>query len=308
VRDVEYDAVIIGAGPAGLSAALVLGRSRRRTLVIDGGDGRNSPALGVHGLLACDGMSPDELRTVGRAQLREYPDVHLHEGRVQAVDGERGGFTVGFEDGRSVKARRIVLATGVIEDLPEIAGVAERWGKSVLGCPYCHAWEVRDRPLAVLATEGREDVLFAAQLTKWSPEVTLCTNGIPLSSEDEAILGKRAVRVRTESVRSVESSDGGLERVTFRDREPVECAAVFLHAATRQADPLAEKLGCVIQDDGTVRVDDVGSTGVPGIYAVGDLARRESSPEGMTFVVTAAAMGFVAATAVDHALFTEELE
>ncbi|KZB83767.1 NAD(P)/FAD-dependent oxidoreductase [Amycolatopsis regifaucium] len=308
MRDAGYDAVIIGAGPAGLSAALVLGRSRRSALVIDGGAGRNSSAMGVHGLLACDGMTPDALRTVGREQLREYPTVHLREARVRAVGGERGGFTVGFEDGDSVHARRIVLATGVIEDLPGIAGLAERWGKSVLGCPYCHAWEVRDQPLAVLATEGSQDVLFAAQLTGWSSEVTLCTNGIPLSGEDEAILVKRAVRVRTEPVLAVEGPDDAVERVTFRDGEPVACAAVFLHATTQQADPLARKLGCVLLEDGSVRIDDVGSTDVPGVYAVGDLARRESSPSGMTFVVTAAAMGFVAATAVDHELFMEELE
>ncbi|MFI9454792.1 NAD(P)/FAD-dependent oxidoreductase [Amycolatopsis sp. NPDC052450] len=308
MRDAGYDVVIIGAGPAGLSAALVLGRSRRSALVVDGGPGRNSPAMGVHGLLACDGMTPDALRTAGREQLREYPAVSLREGRVQAVEGECGDFTVGFEDGHSVHARRIVLATGVIEDLPAIAGLAERWGKSVLGCPYCHAWEVRDRPFAVLATEGRQDVLFAAQLTGWSSEVTLCTNGIPLSSEDEAILGERSVRVRTEPVRSVEGPGDAVERVTFRDGEPVACAAVFLHATTRQADPLAGKLGCVVQDDGTVRVDDAGFTGVPGVYAAGDLARRESCPPGMTFVATAAAMGFVAATAVDHGLFREELD
>ncbi|KFU78630.1 Thioredoxin reductase [Amycolatopsis lurida] len=308
MRDAGYDAVIIGAGPAGLNAALVLGRSRRSALVVDGGAGRNSTAAGVHGLLACDGMNPAALRATGREQLAEYPEVRLREGRVRSVDGDSGGFAVAFEDGPLVKARRIVLATGVIEDLPGIAGLAERWGKSVLGCPYCHAWEFRDRPLAVLATEGRQDVMFAAQLTRWSQDITLCANGIPLSAEDEALLGKRAVRVRLEPVRSVEGPEDEVERVTFREGDPVECAAVFLHATTRQADPLAGKLGCVLQDDGTVRIDDVGFTGVPGVYAAGDLARRESCPSGMTFVVTAAAMGFVTATAVDHELFREELD
>ncbi|ONF67880.1 NAD(P)/FAD-dependent oxidoreductase [Amycolatopsis keratiniphila] len=306
--DAGYDAVIVGAGPAGLSAALVLGRSRRSALVIDGGAGRNSAAAGVHGLLACDGMSPDALRAAGREQLTEYPEVHLREGRVRGVEGECGGFTVEFEDGDPVNARRIVLATGVIEELPGIAGLAERWGKSVLGCPYCHAWEFRDRPLAVLATEGRQDAVFAAQLTRWSRDVTLCANGFPLSAEDDALLRERAVRVRREPVRAVEGPDDEVERVTFREGGPVDCAAVFLHATTRQADPLAGKLGCVLQDDGTVRIDDVGFTGVPGVYAAGDLARRESCPPGMTFVVTAAAMGFVTATAVDRALFEEELD
>lgn len=150
--------------------------------------------------------------------------------------------------------------------------------------------------------------MFAAQLTRWSSDVTLCTNGFTLSADDQALLRKRAVRVRQEPVRSVEGPEGEVERITFREGGPVECAAVFLHATTRQADSLAEELGCVLQDDGTVRIDDVGFTGVPGVYAAGDLARRESCPPGMTFVVTAAAMGFVTATAVDHELFEEELD
>lgn len=301
-----YDVVIVGAGAAGLSTAMVLGRSRRRTLLIDGGDGRNSSAAGVHGLLACDGMSPEELRAVGRKQLLEYPDVELRDGRVHAVYGESGRFEVELDDGGPVFARRLVLATGVSEKLPEIPGVAERWGRGVLGCPYCHAWELRDRPLAVLATGGEEDVEFAAQLTQWSPDVTFCTNGVTELSDDEP-LRRRGVAIRMEVVERVAEGAGGVEEVVFREGEPLRCAGIFLHAPTRQTSRLAESLGCAVLEDDSVRVDDAGQTSVSGVYAVGDMARRASSPSGMTFVVTAAAMGFVAGTALNQELFDESL-
>jgi len=300
-----YEVVIVGAGPAGLSTALVLGRSRRRTLLVDGGAGRNSAASGVHGMLGCDGMSPDELRTAGRHQLRQYPDVRTRAGRVLKVAGRPDGFSLVFDDGTAVDARRIVLATGVSEQLPDIAGVAERWGRGVFGCPYCHAWELRDRPLAVLAVGGDEDAVFAAQLTQWSTEVTFCTNGLDV--RDTAVLRRRGVAVRTEPVRRVDGHDGG-ERIVFADGPALSCAAVFLHATTRQSSELPGQLGCALLADGSVRVDDTGRTSVPGIYAVGDSARQETGTSGATSVVSAAAAGFVAATSINQELFTDSLD
>lgn len=305
--EAQYDVVVIGAGPGGLSTATVLGRSRRRALLVDGGAGRNSPAAGVHGMLAADGMAPDEVRSAGMKQLAEYPDVEVCSGRVREVGGRQDQFSVEFEDGRTVGARRVVLATGVKEDLPDIPGVVERWGRGVMGCPYCHAWEMRDQPLAVLATGGGADAMFAAQLTQWSTEITLCTNGIA-DIGDEDVLRTRGVSVRTERVSRLEGREGGVEQVVFQEGLPLRCAGVFLHATTRQTSALPEQLGCVRLDDDSVRVDDAGRTSVPGIYAVGDLARRESSPSGMTFVVSAAAMGFVAATTINQELFLGSLD
>jgi thioredoxin reductase len=303
----RYDVVVVGAGPGGLSAALVLGRSRRTVLLVDGGAGRNSSAAGVHGLLACDGMSPDDLRSAGARQLADYPGTEVCDGRVSKVAGQLGEFSVELDDGRDVGARRVVLATGVTEDLPDVPGIAERWGRGAMGCPYCHAWEVRDKPLAVLATGGGEDVMFAAQLTQWGSEVTFCTNGIEYP-DDGDVLRRRGVLVRPEVVSRVEGRGGDVERVVFDEGPPLRCAGMFLHATTRQASPLPEQLGCVMLDDGSVRVDDAGHTSAPGIYAVGDMARRESSPTGMTFVVSAAATGFVAATTINQELFLESLE
>ncbi len=240
-------------------------------------------------------------------QLAEYSDVEVCSAHVRKVAGQPDQFSVEFDDGRTVDARRVVLATGVKEDLPDVLGVAERWGRGVMGCPYCHAWEMRDQPLAVLATGGGADAMFAAQLTQWSREITLCTNGID-EIGDQDVPRRRGVSVRTEKVSRVEGPDGGVEQVTFQEGPPLRCAGLFLHAATRQASTLPEQLGCAMLDDGSVRVDDAGQTSTPGIYAVGDLARRESSPSGMTFVVSAAAMGFVAATTINQDLFLESLD
>ncbi|GHG50135.1 pyridine nucleotide-disulfide oxidoreductase [Amycolatopsis bullii] len=252
-------------------------------------------------------MAPDAVRSAGIKQLAEYSDVEVCSGHVREVGGRQGRFSVEFDDGRTVDARRVVLATGVKEDLPDIPGVAERWGRGVMGCPYCHAWEMRDQSLAVLATGGGADAMFAAQLTQWSTKITLCTNGTS-DIDDEDVLRKRGVSVRTERVCRLEGRDGAVEQVVFQDGPPLRCAGVFLHATTRQASALPEQLGCVMLDDDSVRVDDAGKTSVPGIYAVGDLARRESSPSGMTFVVSAAAMGFVAATTINQELFLESLD
>ncbi|WP_410677270.1 NAD(P)/FAD-dependent oxidoreductase [Amycolatopsis sp. cmx-4-68] len=303
----HYDVVIVGAGPGGLSTATVLGRSRRRALLVDGGAGRNASAAGVHGMLACDGMAPGAVRSAGVKQLAEYSDVEVCRGHVREVAGQQDQFLVKFDSGRIVEARRVVLATGVKEDLPDVLGIAERWGRGVMGCPYCHAWEMRDQPLAVLATGGGVDAMFAAQLTQWSAEITLCTNG---SDEigDEDVLRRRGVSVRTQRVSRVEGPDGSVEQVVFQEGPPLRCAGLFVHATTRQASILPEQLGCAMLDDGSVRVDDAGHTSAPGIYAVGDLARRESSPSGMTFVVSASAMGFVAATTINQELFLKSLD
>lgn len=231
---VRYDVVVVGAGPGGLSAAMVLGRCRRRVLLVDGGPGRNAGARGVHGFLACDGMAPEEIRSTD--QLRCYPDVDSRSGRVEEIDGECGGFSVRIDDGSTADAARIVLATGLTEDLPDIAGVASRWGDGVMGCPYCHAWELRDQPLAVLATGCEEDAMSAIQVTQWSSRITFCANG---TDADLALLSKHGVAVRGEEVAGVEGAGKTVEQVSFVDGRPLRCAGVFLHASTRQASSLA---------------------------------------------------------------------
>jgi len=148
---VTYDVVVVGGGAAGLGGALMLGRSRRSVLVVDAGEPRNAPASGVHGFLTRDGVSPAALLQVGREEVRGY-GARVLDGRVASAESVDGGFTVTLEDGRRVGARRLLVTTGLVDELPDVPGVRERWGRDVLHCPYCHGWEVRDQPIGVLAS------------------------------------------------------------------------------------------------------------------------------------------------------------
>jgi len=173
----RWDCIIVGGGAAGLSAALVLGRARKRTLLIDGEEQSNRPAHGIGGLLGHDGRPPAELYAAGRIELAAYPSVDGREGRVVGAAQGEGGFAVTMADGSVELTRRMILATGMDYRYPDLPGVAERWGRSVFHCPFCHGWEVRDRPLGVLDADPVTGTHRALLLTGWSADVTLLTNG-----------------------------------------------------------------------------------------------------------------------------------
>jgi thioredoxin reductase len=301
------DVVIVGGGPAGLSAALMLGRARRTVLLADSGQPRNAGVPAMHGFLSRDGTDPAALRQAGRDQLRAYPSVRLRAAAVQAVTRDAEGFTVSLTDRTSEQARRLLLATGVIDQLPPIPGLADLWGRGVFNCPYCDGWEVRDQPLAVLASDPR-NVQLALQLTRWSPDVLLASNG-PAGLDDDArrLLAAHKVGLREEPIARLDGGDGGLERIVFTEGEPVARAAAFLHAPTRQRSDLPDQLGCTMGEDGSVLVDDLGQTSVPGVLAAGDMARRPSMPVPGAQVVIAAAEGAIAAVAIDQQLLLQQL-
>src|ERR687889_709994 len=171
-HELRYDVVVVGGGSAGLSAALILGRSRRQTLVVDAGEPRNAPSSGVHGFFSRDGISPEELLEIGREQLEPYPSVEVRSARVSGTSGVNGDFEVILDDGSVVRARKLLLATGVVDELPDKPGFEELWGSGVYHCPYCHGWEVRDRPLAVL-NPGGEAAERAAFIRNWSRDLAL---------------------------------------------------------------------------------------------------------------------------------------
>jgi thioredoxin reductase len=302
------DVVIAGGGPAGLSAALLLGRARRSVLLCDSGQPRNAGVHAMHGFLSRDGMDPAALRQAGRDQLKPYPTVQLRATAVHAVTGDAEGFTVSLTDRTTDQARRLLLATGVIDQLPPIPGLAERWGRGVFNCPYCDGWEVRDRPLAVLASDPR-NVQLALQLTRWSPDVLLASNGVAgLDDDARRLLAAHKVALREEPIARLDGGgDGGLERIVFAEGEPVARAAAFLHAPTRQRSDLPGQLGCTMGEDGSVLVDDLGQTSVPGVFAAGDMARRPSMPLPGAQVVIAAAEGAIAAVAIDQHLLLQQL-
>lgn len=300
-----YDVVVIGSGAAGTSVTQVLGRARRNVLLLSGEDTRNTPAAEVHGVITRDGTSPAEFNRAALQELRQYPAVTMKQATAKSIDGAKGDFIIETDDG-VVGAHRVVLATGVVDELPAIDGLVERWGRSVLHCPYCHGWEVREQPLALLAL-SLVDVYVAIHLTQWSSDVLLCLNGIAVSEDQLALLNASGVQVQQGKVTRLDGEVPHLDRLVFDDGSTVERYALFVHPPTRQRSDLPAALGCRVLDDGAVEVDELGQTSVPGVYAVGDMARRTTQEPGLTFVTQAMADGHIAGLAVNRELFFEAL-
>ncbi|WP_043267609.1 NAD(P)/FAD-dependent oxidoreductase [Streptomyces sp. CT34] len=296
------DVIVIGAGPGGLQAALTLGRSRRSTLLLDAGPGRNEPAHEVHNFLSREGAGPEELRAIGLRELAAYPTVEVRRAEAVAAISQEGGYTVRLSDGTAESARRLVLATGVVDVLPDIEGLAPLWGRTAVHCPYCHGWEVRDRPFAVLALRP-QDAYFAAHLTRWSADVVLCLDGKDELPEDQRkLLASTNVQVRPEPVVRLEGKGSELQRMVFESGPVLERGALFLKPPTKQRSDLPRLLGCDILDDDCVQVDNFARTAVRGVYAVGDMARRPEIPIATPQVALAAAEGATAAVAIDTEL------
>jgi thioredoxin reductase len=269
------DAIVIGGSFAGLSAALQLARARRRVLVIDAGLPRNRFADAAHGVLGHDGKAPAAILREAMCQLTAYPTVEILRGEALNAVTHPDGFTVTVSDGRSVRARRLVLATGVVDTLPDVPGLKERWGATVLHCPYCHGYEVRDRPLGVLANHPMA-AHQAAMIPDWGP-TTLFTQGrFEPDAEQLAQLAARSVTIEREPVVALLGDAPDLDAVQLADGRVVTVNALFVAPSTRMASPLARQLGCAF-DDGmlgpVIRVDDWKATTVPGVYAAGDAAR-----------------------------------
>lgn len=271
-----FDAIVVGGSFAGLSAALQLARARRRVLVIDAGLPRNRFADAAHGFLGHDGKAPAAIMREAMCQLTAYPTVDVVRGAaVTAAPEGDDSFKVTTSDGRSPRARRLVLATGVADTLPEVPGLKVRWGATVLHCPYCHGYEVGDRPLGVLANHPMA-AHQAAMIPDWGP-TTLFTQGrFEPDAEQLAHLVARGVAVEREPVVELLGDAPSLDAVRLADGRVVTVNALFVAPETRMASPLAEQLGCAF-DDGMlgpmIRVDDWKATTVPGVFAAGDAAR-----------------------------------
>ena len=292
----SYDVIVVGGSFAGLSAAMQLARARRRVLVIDAGRPRNRFTHASHGFMGQDGRTPAQIVETATAQVLAYPTAELRRDEaVEARPAERG-FEVGLASGDRVDARRLVLATGVIDELPDLPGLRERWGKSVLHCPYCHGFEVAGRRLGVLANSDA-NVHQALLLPDWSDDVTLFTNGTfePTDAHRES-LARRNVRLDTRRVTALVGDGEALHGVRLAGSDDVvRVDALFTSSRTRMASPLAEQLGCAF-DDGQfgpyIRTTDRRETTVPGVFAAGDAARAShnatwASSDGVTAGIAA---------------------
>jgi thioredoxin reductase len=298
-----YDVIIVGAGPAGLSAALMLGRCRRTVLICDNGRPRNAASHALHGYLTRDGIDPREFRAIGREELRPYETVELRD--VAATDAQcqpNGQFRVTLADGAVARSRKLLVATGVCDNLPHIPGVQEMYGRSVFHCPYCDGWEIRDQPIAIYG-KGQRGAGLALELTAWSRDLVLCTDGPgELDHDDRARLARNGIALREERVVSLEGPDGILNRVLFATGDPLPRRAMFFTTGQFQRSELAIRLGCEFNDKGTVRTGKYESTHLAGLYVAGDASRA------VQWVIVAAAEGAEAAFAINTDLIKEDLK
>jgi len=295
-----YDVIIVGAGPAGLSAALMLGRSRRRVLVCDSGKPRNAASRAMHGFLSRDGMPPREFLATAREQLRQYDTVEIRDIEVRDATCRDTRFHVALADGTSHSSRKLLIATGVIDNVPEIPGFRELYGLGVFHCPYCDGWEVRDQPLAIYG-RGARGLGLSLELTGWSRDLVLCTDGpSEIEDADLASLARHGIRVREERVVRLEGRET-LERVIFASGDPLPRRALFFTTGQTQRSQLALALGCEFNEKGTVRTGKYESTHLSGLYVAGDASRA------VQWVVVAAAEGAEAAFAINTDLLKEDL-
>lgn len=298
--DSIFDVVIVGGGPGGLSAALALGRARKRVLVCDSGPRRNAAAKNIHNFVTRDGTPPSEFRAIGREQLAAYPSVEVRDARVESITGERGAFRVTLSSG-VVNARRILLCTGMVDTPLPIDGFTELWGHAIFQCPYCHGWEVRDREWGYLVLPNRVSHLvpFAMQIRSWTQRVTVYTNGLALPDEARAALTTAGIRIVDASIGRLVARGNQLEAVALADGTFVPCDALFVHPPQTQV-ALVQSLHLELDEMGFVKVDPMKrETSVPGIYAGGDL----TSP--MQSAINAAATGVQAAAMINVELTME---
>lgn len=306
----NYDVIVIGGGPAGLSAALALGIARKTVLVCDvSGSRRNIAAEHLSNFVTRDGIAPAEFRSIGRDQLKKYPSVEVQEVRVQSIGGERGAFQVTLASlaqastgNRVVTARRIVLATGMVDEMLPIEGFRDLWGNSIFQCPYCHGWDVRDRPWGYLAAAADASMVthFALLARGWTRDLTLYMNGATeISENDRETLSAAGVRIEMAPVARLVSSQGKLEGVELVTGATLACAALFAHPPQRQV-AIVTEVGVELDEHGYVRIDPMRrETSVPGIYAAGDLTTRQQA------AILGAASGMQAAAALNAELTAE---
>jgi thioredoxin reductase len=291
--ETQYDVVIVGGGPAGLSAALALGRARKNVLLFDAGARRNAAAVHLHNFVTRDGTTPDEFRRIAREQLKEYSSVSVRDLRVDSISGARGKFLVNGD----LEARRIILTTGMIDERLPIPGFAELWGKSIFQCPYCHGWEVREQRWAYLAASV-EHLHFPFQLRAWTKDVVVFS-AVEVPAELRARLEAAGIKLEAAPVTRLVAREGKLEAIELANGKRVPTEVLFAHPPQRQLE-LVRALGVALDAEGFVKVDPMTrETSVPGIYAAGDLTTR------LQAAIIAAGQGMQAAAVLNYELTTE---
>lgn len=297
-----YDVVIVGGGAAGLSAAIVLGRCRRRVFLCDVGRPRNQASRAVHCLLGHEGTPPSDLLARGRFELECYPTVDARVNRVTEVTQSGNQFSIACADGVSLRTRKVLLTTGLTDDVPRIAGIEHLYGRSVHHCPYCDGFEHRDQPLAVYGA-GDKGAGLALMMKQWSSDVLLCTDGpSPISSAMRLRLQQHGIPVCSETIARLEGTDdGALREIHLKSGRVLKRAAMFFTTGCRQSSDLSALLGCARDEKGGIVTDPVTEeSSVRGVYVAGDASRD------VLLVAVAIAEGAKAGVAINRALLQED--
>lgn len=296
----EFDVVIVGGGAAGLSAALVLSRARRKVLLVDSGAPRNAPAPHMHGFLSRDGMPPAGLLEVGRDEVKGYGGEIRAGDVTELVLSGGSGFWVLLSDGQRVSARRLLIATGLRDELPDIPGLAARWARDVLHCPYCHGFEVRDRQLGVLGGSA-ESVRYVQTVRQWTTDVVFFTPPGSLTPLQRSELVARAIGIVEGTVKQVLVENDQLSGVEMDDGRIIRRQALFVPPRFVPHNDLLARIGCEMDDSGWVVRDGTGLTTIPGVWVAGNVANPRAQ------VITAAGEGSASAIAINADLIEEDI-
>ncbi|MGD7024894.1 NAD(P)/FAD-dependent oxidoreductase [Rossellomorea vietnamensis] len=295
------DCAVIGGGPAGLNAALVLGRARRKTILFDDNKPRNAVTSESHGFITRDGIHPQEFKKIAQEELSRYPDVRIEKQRVHRINKENTLFKVETENGEVYSTKKIILATGFKEVLPDIPRVKEFYGKSLFSCPFCDGWELRDRPLAVIA-EDHKAFHMAKLVSNWTNDLIICTNGSKvLSHEEQVLLRSKGILINEKKIATFTGEEGKLKEIQFEDKTSVLREGGFISAEWKQAASLESSLDLTFNEHGGIATDSWQRTNTEGVYACGDM--RIAGPSQL---VIAAGEGCMAAMSVNGALIEEK--
>ncbi|WKA56464.1 NAD(P)/FAD-dependent oxidoreductase [Planococcus shixiaomingii] len=295
------DCAVIGGGPAGLNASLVLGRSRRKTVLFDDNKPRNAVTSESHGFMTRDGIDPQELKRIAQEELGKYPNVAIEKQKVLRITKEDSLFHIATESGEEFRAKKIILATGLKETFPDVPRIAEFYGTSMFSCPYCDGWELRDRPLVVIS-ENPMVFHMAKMVSNWTEDLIICTNGKQLLSDSEkSVLKSEGIPVYEEKILSLHGQNGSLEKIEFEDGTVVLREGGFVTTEWSQASSFGSLLGCNLNERGGIETDMMKRTNIDGVYACGD-----ALIDGPAQLILAAGDGSMAAFGVNADLIEEK--
>lgn len=295
------DCVIIGGGPSGLNASLVLARAKKNIILFDEDKPRNAVTQESHGFITRDGIKPSEFKRIAKEDLKKYPNFTLHKERVIDIKKEIQSFSIYTESGNVFKARKVILSTGLIDVLPPIDRIHDFYGTSLFICPFCDGWELKDLPLVLIA-ENQRAFHMTKMIFNWSKDLIVCTNGKQVfSTEQQALLAKNNIKVIEDEILTLHGDEGKLKSVQFKNGNEIERQGGFVTADLKQASSLAKSLGCKQHQNGGIEIDNFGRTNIEGVYACGDISLSTPSQ-----VINAASEGSIVASGVVSDLVNED--